>query len=479
MPETDYKSLKEHQNRSFPVWLIHGEEMLCNKAFAAVLDTLIPPAERSMNYEPVEQDNVQEAIAKVNTFSMLSGKKVVALRDSRIFYSGQEDADFLEKARDAYEAKDMKKAAKFFTVFLGSKNISYDDLQGGNRDEILKAAAEQIGDGKWVDELVAYCRDKGLAPSAVQDNMAELQKAIEKGFPPGNCLLITTDMADKRRSLYKTIRDLGIIVDCSVPKGSTKADKTAQDAVLNEQMRSVLGESGKTMDSAAYHALCEMTGFALRTFTANLEKLIQYVGERRNITAEDVHAVLKRTRQDPIYELTNALSDRNTEACLFYLNSLISEGLFPLQILAALVNQTRKLLVIKCFTESSPGKVWKSGMSYQQFQTAVVPALLKSDQQIQAHLESWEEMTTGEKEGETGKKKKKGKAATDLLMAKNPKSTYPLYLGLQKADRFTGKELRDAMEWLGQADLHLKTGGQNPKLILETVILRVCSPKKS
>ncbi|MEZ4527474.1 MAG: hypothetical protein R2941_16255 [Desulfobacterales bacterium] len=479
MPEIDCKSLKEHLNTAFPVWLIHGEEMLCNKAFASVLDTLVPPAERSLNYEPVEQDNVPEAIARVNTFSMLSGRKVVALRDSRIFYSGQEDADFLEKARDAHEAKDMKKAAKFFTVFLGSKNISCEDLQGGNRDEILKAAAEQIGDGKWVDELIAYCRDKGLAPSAVQDHMTELQKALEKGFPPGNCLLITTDMADRRRSLYKTIRDLGIIVDCSVPKGSTKADKTAQEAVLNEQMRSVLGESGKTMDSAAYHALCEMTGFALRTFTANLEKLVHYVGERRNITAEDVHAVLKRTRQDPIYELTNALSDRNTEACLFYLSSLISEGLFPLQILAALVNQVRKLLVFKGFTESTPGRAWKSGMSYQQFQTAVVPALLKSDEQMQAQLESWEEMLTGEKEAETGKKKKKSKASTDLLMAKNPKSTYPLYLGLQKADRFTGKELREAMEWLGQADVHLKTGGHNPKLILETVILRICSPQKS
>ena len=44
-----------------------------------------------------------------------------------------------------------------------------------------------------------------------------------------------------------------------------------------------------------------MTGFDLRTFINNLEKLIAYTGERKNITKDDVKSVLERTRIDPIY----------------------------------------------------------------------------------------------------------------------------------------------------------------------------------
>ena len=77
--------------------------------------------------------------------------------------------------------------------------------------------------------------------------------------------------------------------------------------------------------------LHEMTGFDLRTFSGNLEKLVDYVGARQEITAADVEAVLNRTRQDPIYELTGALADRNPEQALFFLDSLLADGMFSLQ----------------------------------------------------------------------------------------------------------------------------------------------------
>lgn len=474
MPEISYKSLQDHLSASAhaPVWLFYGEEMLCKKAFDAVLDRLLPRSERDMNYEAPDPDNVYEAIEKMNTFSLLSGKKVVALCESRIFYAGKEDRDFLEKAREAWEADNQKKAAKFFSSFLGIRNITFADLE--ENPQILKTASEQVGDGKWLAALVHYCRDKEIGPSPLPDQQADLQKSIEKGFPPGHYLLITTDMADKRRSLFKCIREKGAVVNCSVPKGSTKADKNAQEAVLQEEMRRVLSESGKNMDSAAYHALCRMTGFHLRTFHNNLEKLLQYTGKRKNITVEDVQAVLQRTRSDPIYELTGALSDRNTEQSLFYLESLLTEGLFPLQIFAAIVNQMRKLLLFKSFTESRPGKIWKPGMNYNQFQSTVLPEMKKYDQQLSEQAENWEELLSPTSESDPKAKQKKNKSAPDLLLAGKSGSPYPLFLSLQKTGRFTKEELTDIMEKLAQTDQHLKSGGQNPKLILERLILHIC-----
>ncbi|MDM8539295.1 hypothetical protein QUF70_21275, partial [Desulfobacterales bacterium HSG17] len=417
-----------------------------------------------------------------NTYSMFSGNKLVSLIDSRIFYSGQEDKKLVEKTRQAFDAKQMNKAAKFLTALLSIKNLSYDDLKGKDRIKNLKTDSEYLGDGKWIDSILEFCQDKNIAIKAIQDNSKDLQKAIEKGFPSGNFLIITTDIVDKRRTLYKAIKNNGIVIDCSVPKGSTRADKIVQNAMLNEQMQTILSKYGKKMDRMAYQTLCEMTGFDLRTFKNNLDTLVSYTGQRPNITIDDVRSVLKRTRKDPIYELTNAVSDRNIEASLFYMESLLSEGFFPLQILASITKQIRILLLVKGFSEIHAGKVWRKGLSYDRFQQSVMPAIQDCDQLLIKKIDSWEQALSANgivnepesKNKGKSKKKKKSVPSTDLIIAKNPRSAYPVYLALQKSEKYTKKKLFSIMEKLGKADIQLKTTGRNPRLVLEETVFYIC-----
>ncbi|MDM8551007.1 hypothetical protein QUF72_13050 [Desulfobacterales bacterium HSG2] len=490
MPEINYKELNSHlravkKGNFSPVCLIHGEELLCKRAFDALLDALIPASERGMNYEPVDNDNVYEAIERVNTFSLLPGTKVVALRDSQIFYSKQNESSFLEKAKAAYDGKEMKKAAKFIASLLGILSLTFDDVNDkASRTQNLNLDLDEFGDDRWIDEIIAFCVDNRISVAAVKDNAGDLQKAVEKGFPEGNHLIITTDMGDRRRKLFKVIDEKGVIIDCSVPKGSRMADRKEQEVVLGERMREILSQSGKTMDRNAYQAMYEMTGFDLRTFCNNLEKLVSYAGTRKKITVADVEAVLKRTKQDPIYELTSAVSDRNTQDALFFTKSLLSAGFFPLQILGAMTNQIRKVLLAKGFTESPHGKAWNPRLQYYQFQDSVMPAIREYDRILSDLLAEWNQTLSKQEEADDGKKKKKGKKkgkkkskppATELQVAKNPRSPYPVYLMLLKSERFTKEELFDAVERLSEADLKLKTSSQNPRLVLERVILHICS----
>ncbi len=64
-------------------------------------------------YEPFEgvNENVVNALRSVNTFALLQGRKVVALLDSRIFYSKQDTAKLLEKAHAAHKRREYRKAA--------------------------------------------------------------------------------------------------------------------------------------------------------------------------------------------------------------------------------------------------------------------------------------------------------------------------------------------------------------------------------
>ncbi len=490
MPEINYNALKNHlkelkeKGLFAPVYLIYGEELLYKTAFENLLDAMVPVSARSLSHESVDgsNENIHEVIERINTFSLLPGIKVVSITDSRIFYSKQDETLLLEKAKEAYDKNDIKKAAKYLVNLLGLLNLSFDDIQKENRNKKLKLDADILGDGDWLDKITFYCMDNSLSIPADKDNAGILQKAIEKGFPKGNHLIITTDMVDKRRSLYKTINKNGMIIDCSVPKGDRKADKAVQEAVLNERMNSILAQSKKTIDRGAYMAMYEMTGFDLRTFSNNLEKLVNYVGDRRKITIDDVVSVLKRTKKDPIYELTNAISDKSIEKALFFLDSLLSDNIYPLQILSAITNQIRKLLLVKDFVESSYGSAWHSGISFGQFKNSIMSSIQEYDRIILGYLEDWEskfskDVDADNKTDKKGRAKKKSKSVTDLIVAKNPKNPYPVYQMLLKSEKFTKDDLLAAIECLNKADLKIKSTGRSPKLILEEAIFHICRPR--
>lgn len=471
MTEIRYTELENHlaAHPPAPVYLIHGEEMLCKTAYQTLLNHLIPPEKQSLSYEPVEDDNAYDALARINTFSLMAGAKVVGLPESRIFYSKGDDASLLQKARAETEADRPKKAARYLLSLMGLLGLSYDDITPDKRQQSLKTAAEHLGDGKWLDRLLEYCQEKNLKVPAPKDASRDLQAAVEKGFPRGHHLLISADMTDKRKSLFKAIKEQGLVVDCSVPKGERKADKTAQEAVLKDRMARILTASGKQMDARAFAALYEMTGFDLRTFSNNLEKLVNYVGDKKRIQAEDVSAVLKRTKQDPVFALSNAVADRNLSHGLFYLNSLLAGGTYPLQVLGLLVNQIRRLLVAKDFVLSSAGRAWNRRMNFNQFKTQALPALQKYDGALLKHLERWAEIL------DSGKKK--AKPSTDLLLAKTPKNPFPIYQTLLKSENFSFSELTDALEALNRADLQLKTTGRDPRQVLEEAIIGICGVK--
>jgi DNA polymerase-3 subunit delta len=254
---------------------------------------------------------------------------------------------------------------------------------------------------------------------------------------------------------------------------------------MRRQMEAILDAAGKGIEPEAAARLREMTGFDLRTIATNLEKLVDYVGARGTIREEDVRRVLRRTKKDPIFEFTNALTSRDLDGALFYLDSLLSGGVLehPLQLLGATANQLRKLILLKEFVQSPDGESWQPQMPFNAFRSRVLPALQAHDGRMLERLGAWQRETKPppetEPEGPKGKKKGgakgKGGAQTDLRMAANPKNAYPVYQLLKKSEGFSLQELTDGLREVARCDLRIKTGGGNPRLILEKAVIAVCS----
>jgi DNA polymerase-3 subunit delta len=445
------------------VFLIHGEEMLTKQVLEKLLERLLAGTSRAMAYEALEglNTNVPEALARLNTYALLAGPRVVAFTDARVFYGRQDQARLREKVRKTAREGKFPKAAQVLMDLLG--------LMGHDRMDVQAPAAGapdawgfDEDDRGWLEPVIAHARDTGLRPASGQDPESELSGAIEEGFPPGNRLIITTDSVDKRRRLYKQILQVGAVIDCAVPRGDRKADRTAQEAVLNATIDAILQPHGKRLEPAARAALIEMTGFELRTLAGNTEKLVHYVGVRASIGVNDVQDSLVRTRKDPLYEFTDAVTDRDAERALFFLGTLLDGGEVdhPLPLLSAMVNQVRKLLVVKDFTASPFGRAWQPACPYPRFQQQVLPEVRRFDESLTAAMAQ---------EGGPDHK-------TDLLLFPGGRSPFPLFKLLQKAERFTRVELEEALEAISQADRRLKSSGQNGRLILEHVLLGICHP---
>lgn len=461
-----------------PVYLIHGEPLFVRLAFDALLAALLPDGAASLGYEPIDGSaGAGDVVAAVGTYALLGGTKVVAYRDARLFHTREDAARLLQSARSAHLDGDRPRAVRDFLAALAQMGCTPEELKGPDRAERLPAGFEAGEDDAWLDALVEQCAGRRDEAPAAADACALLEQALEAGFPRGHHLLITTDVVDRRRRLYPLIGSVGTVVDCSVPKGERKVDRDAQQAVLAGLMQDLLRPYRKTMNPAAFLALCEMTGFEPGIFSNNLEILVAYTGERREITAEDVGAALTRTRKDPIFELTNAVSDRELEPSLRFLGSLLAGEIHALQALAAIANQVRRLIAAKDFLESPGGAAWQPGCAYPRFQQAVMPAVVQHDRELLARIDAWDGPAAEDEEPTGRKKKKKAKAATDLVLAKNPANAFPVFQTMKKAERFSRAELLGALGALREADIALKSSGVSPRLVLERVIRTLCGPR--
>ncbi len=479
MPTIVYNTVTDYLSRAtaaeWPaVTLIYGEEVLCKKACEAVLDLLVPQAARALGVERFDggEDTTGGLLASMNTYGLLSSIKVVVLQDARLFYSVQAQQGLREKMVQAAQNGNMKKASRPFLDLMALAGLSLEDLAAPTlRNKVVDDGDDEPA--PWFSQLMDYCRENGLRIPDKRDDAGLIIAAMENGFPDSHHLVITTDFVDRRKVLFKAIDETGLVVDCSVPKGETRADRMAQDAVAHAVMDDALAQAGKRMAMEARQRLMQWTGFDLRTLADNLEKLVSFAGDRQTITDADVTRVLQRTRQDPIFAFTNAVADRDLSASLFFLKSLLDDGMHPLQLLAAAANQIRRLLLAKDFIARDRGRSWSARMTFPQFKAGPFKAVQVDDGALAALMESWDAILNPA----TEEKRRKQVTASDLVLAKNAKSPFPVFQTLKKADDFSLEALAAATIHLSDTDVRLKSTGQDPRMLLEAFLIRLCRRK--
>jgi len=433
-----------------PCYLLHGEEeYLINDTLQQILDIIIPETDRDFGlfYLDGENADVDSLIEYILTPSLLGSRKVVVVRNTTIFHSRENLSELISKIRKNID-DNPSKAAKYFLAFLKLAGFSLEDLQEGGWRRITDGQWSKVVSGdsgedreKWLPRILEICSNLGLTELSGTNKIERLEEVFQKGLPEGNCLIFTAETVDKRKKIYKVIAQQGIVLHFSPARG-----EAAQKETLQKEVQKLLDRYGKKLSSAAWVSLGKKTGFELRRSIMEVEKLIFFVGSRPVIEDVDVAEVVGKTKEDSIFDLTTALSEKNQLAALQALKVLLDQGLHHLMILTMIVREIRFLLQAKILVNSGKLPKFNSAMEYGWYQKNIYPAI------------------NGLADNFTGQE--------GILISQHP---FVIYNALRNSSRFSYQALIGCLDELLEIDRGFKSSAKDPQLLLENFLIKACA----
>ena len=144
----------------------------------------------------------------------------------------------------------------------------------------------------------------------------ELLEYLEDPVPT-TCLLLEAEKVDRRLQWVKQVAKRGELIACAGPRRPSE-----QRAWIEARLRA----RGKRPSGGMAAALLELVGGDLDSLASELDKVCLYVGERAEVSPDDVAEVTGELRPRALYELTDAIGQRQLGASLRTLGRLLDQG---------------------------------------------------------------------------------------------------------------------------------------------------------
>jgi len=447
----------------YPVYLIYGDESyLIKDATQKIIDAILPDKEKALSLETIygDKENWDEIIQSLNTYPWIGNRRVIEVRDTKIFYSRFTEEKSIIKSKEKFEADELDEAVRLYRIVLGFKGFK--EIKDITDDELIRLPgyAEDPKTETWLKTILEECRRQDLNPIPYEDSSDLLFKVLKNdkggGIPERNTLILATEHTDKRKKLYKAINEQGVIIDLSIPLKlkSPFEVEGAEKRMAIEPANELLRKVNKELTGDAFEALFNLTGYNMGTFLNELEKVINSVGNKQKIELEDVEELVERTKEDSFFDLQEAIRHRDVGQATFYLKELLNQGEHYLRLFQNIVGEIRNLILAKDFIANELKKKWHSGMGEETFlKTIYFPIILIR------------------KRGKEEKEKKESIRSRVNIYKLPAKTLLDLF---ESSEKFSMEELYRVMELLYETDLRLKTSRVAPAQVLEEALMTMC-----
>lgn len=153
------------------------------------------------------------------------------------------------------------------------------------------------------------------------DDLASLAE-YARDPAPYTCLVLVATKINRGSKLYRAVDKLGGSYEYAAPKRYEYPQRLAE----------LFSEHGKRIAPAAAAAMVDAVGRDLRRLDSETDKVVAYVGDRTEVTREDIDAVVSAGAPTSVFDYLAAVGARDTAGALRLLGGVLqSESVLGVQ----------------------------------------------------------------------------------------------------------------------------------------------------
>jgi len=290
----------------------------------------------------------------------------------------------------------------------------FDYMKIDLNEQVLDAVLDEAETVPFLsDKRVVVAKPASFLTGAKEKKVQNLERLAEYIVKPADyavvVLIVEAEKLDERKTVVKRLKERAVVLEAKKPT-TEELFRFVLDAV---------NASGHKMERPAIERLLFLTGEAWGGLARELDKLILYAGDRNEITREDVDALVPRTLEDNVFQLTDHLIKRQVEPAIRLVRDLEKQGQEVLALLGLMARQYRMMNLSKRLSEQGYGEKQIAG-------------------KIGAH-------------------------------------PYAVKLAIQSSRRFSFAQLETALVAITETDENMKTGRGDKRVLFDTLIVRLAT----
>ncbi|MCG9128931.1 hypothetical protein JT359_15180 [Candidatus Poribacteria bacterium] len=447
-------------NKIAPVYLLSGTEtFLIEGTLKQILDKLLPPESRDFNLSILDGSivSVREILSHVDLYPMMSDWRVVVVENFPAFKSQNRTSSPLTIIRNAmqHESENIQRCVTDIAKLLGTTSQQIADNHPAYNSAIEEITQKQ-GGVLSNDIHSFFLRLPNLASQIEnhsdndnEDNNTDLMMEWLQGELPKSSVLIFVvkgEVSDKNR-FVNAIQAVGRYVSYDVDEKGNSLNKDP----LYKKVVEKLASFDKKITPRAFDQLRKRTGGDMQLVSEAINKIIDFVGEKQQIDEIDIRNVVSQSNYDVIFDITDAISRRSTKHAVKSLREVISSGLDPIPITAAIANHIRFFVQAKLIITKKGIKPISRQMRYPDFTSKIFQPLTEELGELLPSSQTYN------------------------ILKRSPYITYKIF---QSINSFTLPELMEALNKVLDVEIQLKTTPFNREVLLEQLVIDICSTSK-
>ncbi len=227
---------------------------------------------------------------------------------------------------------------------IDENNIIEDNITKYNLDieNVINAIEEASIVSMFDSKKIIICEGcsflTGDNKKEINHDIDSLIKYINNPFTDVYLVFIVRkEKLDDRKKIVKELKKNSTVIECNKILSHN----------LNNYLRNYINENGYNIQNDALSLLIEKSSSNLSNLINECNKIFLYKEDDKNITAIDVDNLVFKNIEDNIFELINAILEKNKEKIINIYNDLLLKGEEPIKLIVMIANQFRLILQVK------------------------------------------------------------------------------------------------------------------------------------